>query len=59
MNPTEQQLIQLIFIEEYSLDEVASRLEMSKESLKKKRQRTLKKLKIYLMVPGTETFMKF
>ncbi len=59
LNPTEQQLIQLIFIEEFSLDEVASILEMSKESLKKKRQRTLKKLKIYLMVPGTETFMKF
>lgn len=59
LNPTEQQLIQLIFIEGYSLDEVASRLEMSKESLKKKRQRTLKKLRNHLMVPGTETFMKF
>lgn len=59
LNHTEQQLIQLLFIEGYSLDEVASRFEMSKESLKKKRQRTLKKLRNHLMVPGTETFMKF
>lgn len=59
LNPTEQQLIQLLFIEGFSLDEVASRLRMTKESLKKKRQRTLKKLRNHLMVPGSETFMKF
>lgn len=58
LNPTEKQLIHLIFIEGFSLDEAASRLEMSKESLKKKRQRTLKKLRNHMKVPGTETFMK-
>lgn len=52
LNPTEQQLIQLIFIEEYSLNEVASRLEMSKESVKKKRQRTLKKVRNHLIGHG-------
>lgn len=52
LNPTEQQLIQLIFIEEYSLNEVASRLEMSKESVKKKRQRTLKKVRNHLIAHG-------
>lgn len=59
LNHTEQQLIRLLFIEGYSLDEVACRLGMTKESLKKKRQRTLKKLKNSLMVPSTETFMLF
>lgn len=59
LNHTEQQLIQLLFIEGFSLDEVARRLGMTKESLKKKRQRTLKKLKNSLMVPGTETFTLF
>ena len=59
LNHTEQQMIQLLFIEGFSLDEVASRLRLSKETIKKKRQRTLKKLRNHLMVPGTETFMKF
>lgn len=59
LNHTEQQLIQLLFIEGFSLDEVANRLGMTKESLKKKRQRTLKKLRNFLMVPGTDTFKLF
>lgn len=57
LKPSEQHLIQLLFIEGYSLDEVASQMGMTKESLKKKRQRTLKKMKNSLLVPGTETFM--
>lgn len=59
LNHTEQQMLQLLFIEGFSLDEVASRLRLSKETIKKKRQRTLKKLRNHLMEPGTETFMKF
>ena len=42
---SEQQLIQLLFVERFSLDEVALYLGISKAGVKKKRERTLQKLR--------------
>ena len=41
----EQQLIQLLFVERFSLDEVALHFGITKAGVKKKRERTLQKLK--------------
>jgi len=45
LNLAEQQLIQLLFIDRSSLDEVALHFGITKAGVKKKRQRTLQKLK--------------
>ena len=45
LNLTEQQLIHLLFIDRNSLDEVALHFGITKAGVKKKRQRTLQKLK--------------
>jgi RNA polymerase sigma factor (sigma-70 family) len=45
LNPQERHLIHLLFIECYSLDETADILEITKVNVKKRRERTLKKLK--------------
>lgn len=45
LNQAEQQLIQLLFIDRSSLDEVALHFGITKAGVKKKRQRTLQKLK--------------
>ena len=45
LNNDEQKLIQLLFLEGYTLDEVAMRMSLSKSGVKKKRERTLVKLK--------------
>ena len=45
LNLAEQQLIQLLFIDRSSLDEVALHFGITKAGVKKKRQRTLEKLK--------------
>ncbi|MGB5945004.1 sigma-70 family RNA polymerase sigma factor [Paenisporosarcina sp.] len=45
LNLAEQQLIQLLFVDRSSLDEVALHFGITKAGVKKKRQRTLQKLK--------------
>lgn len=45
LNLAEQQLIQLLFVERISLDEVALHFGITKAGVKKKRERTLQKLK--------------
>lgn len=45
LNLAEQQLIQLLFIDRSSLDEVALHFGITKAGVKKRRQRTLQKLK--------------
>ena len=45
LNLAEQQLIQLLFVERISLDEVALQFGITKAGVKKKRERTLQKLK--------------
>lgn len=45
LNNDEQKLIQLLFLEGYTLDEVAARMGLSKSGVKKKRERTLVKLR--------------
>lgn len=45
LNIDEQKLIQLLFLEGYTLDEVAIRMGLSKSGVKKKRERTLVKLR--------------
>ena len=54
LKESEYQLIQLLFLQGYNLDEVALQMGISKACLKKKRHRTLKKLKI-LMKQDTQT----
>ena len=49
MNQQEQQLIHLLFMECYSLDEAAIHLGITKANVKKRRQRTLGKLKQILL----------
>ena len=45
LNLVEQQLIQLLFVERSSLDEVALHLGITKAGVKKKRERTIQKLR--------------
>ena len=49
LNPQEKHLIHLLFIECYSLDEAADKIGITKVNLKKRRERTLKKLKHSLL----------
>ena len=56
LKESEYQLIQLLFLQGYNLDEVALQMGISKACLKKKRHRTLKELKI-LMKQDTQTNM--
>lgn len=44
----EQHIIQLLFIEGYTLDEVATHLGISKSGVKKRRERTLEKLRNFI-----------
>jgi DNA-directed RNA polymerase len=58
LKESEQQLIILLFNRGFTLDEVAHHMGISKACLKKKRQRTLKKLK-YWMLSATKTTSRF
>lgn len=48
LNSQEQRIIQLLFIEGYTLDEVASHFRISKSGVKKRRERTLVKLRNFI-----------
>ncbi|MFC6037886.1 sigma-70 family RNA polymerase sigma factor [Paenisporosarcina macmurdoensis] len=48
LNLAEQQLIHLLFVERFSLDKVALHFGITKAGVKKKRERTLQKLKLIM-----------
>ncbi|MFX3674757.1 MAG: sigma-70 family RNA polymerase sigma factor [Paenisporosarcina sp.] len=48
LNDQEKKLIQLLFFEGYTLEEVAIQIGISKSGVKKKRERTLKKLRDFI-----------
>jgi RNA polymerase sigma factor (sigma-70 family) len=49
LNLHEQRLIQLLFVDRYTLDEVALQLGITKAGVKKRRERTLDKLKQFIL----------
>lgn len=49
LNQQEQRLIQRLFVDRYTLDEVALQLGITKAGVKKRRERTLDKLKQFIL----------